>query len=196
MGLHGVSWWDDHASMPRVSSGKRPGVDSMEWWYASTIPPRPPSKPPIVCASGRAPGTWQPASVRRSSRPSTRGRGPIRAGSGTRSSMTWSRDPDMPRRAPADRLPGLLAGTSAHFYGVAAACVRRHRRALQRLAHGRATRGAQAGAPRDAGTAQAAARVPTTRTGGACHAQPGAFRVTTPGSRCRGNDGLPTMIVM
>ena len=34
-----------------------------------------------------------------------------------------SRDPDMPLRAPANRPPGLLAGASAHFYGVAAARV-------------------------------------------------------------------------
>jgi hypothetical protein len=104
-----------------------------------------------------------------------------------------SRDPDMPHRGPEGRPSGLLAGASAHFYGVAAARVRRHRRALQRLAQVRATRGAQAGAPRDAGADQDAARVPTTRTGGACRAQPGASRVTTPGSRCRGTDGLPTM---
>ena len=51
----------------------------------------------------------------------------------------YGRDGDMPRRAPADRPPGLLAGTSAHFYGVAAARVRRHRRALQLLAHVQAT---------------------------------------------------------
>jgi hypothetical protein len=57
-----------------------------------------------------------------------------------------SRDPDRPHGAPAHRPPGLLAGTSAHFYGVAAARMRRHRRALQRLAHVRATRRAQAGA--------------------------------------------------
>jgi hypothetical protein len=54
-----------------------------------------------------------------------------------------SRDSDMPRCAPVGRPPGLLRGTSAHFYGVAAARVRRHRRALQRLAHVRATREAQ-----------------------------------------------------
>ena len=59
----------------------------------------------------------------------------------------WSRDPDMPRPVSAGRPPGLLAGASAHFYGVAAARVRRHRRALQRLAHVRATRGAQASGP-------------------------------------------------
>ena len=29
----------------------------------------------------------------------------------------WSRDADMPRRVPAGRPAGLLAGTSAHFYG-------------------------------------------------------------------------------
>jgi hypothetical protein len=57
----------------------------------------------------------------------------------------WSRDADMPRRVPADCSSGLVAGVSAHFYGVAAARVRRHRRALQRLAHVRAPREAQAG---------------------------------------------------
>ena len=54
----------------------------------------------------------------------------------------WSRDADMPRRAPAAHPAGLLAGASPHFAGVAAARVRRHRRALQRLAHIRAIRGA------------------------------------------------------
>jgi hypothetical protein len=63
-----------------------------------------------------------------------------------------SRDPAMPRRVPADRPPALLAGASVHLYGMAAARVRRHRRALQRLAQVRATRDAQAGAPRNAGT--------------------------------------------
>jgi hypothetical protein len=56
----------------------------------------------------------------------------------------WSRDPDMPSRGLAGRPSGLVAGASAHLYGVAAARVRRHRRALQRLAHVRATRGAWA----------------------------------------------------
>jgi hypothetical protein len=63
---------------------------------------------------------------------------------------TWSRDPDMPRRGPGDRPVEFLAGGSAHFYGVAAARVRRHRRALQRLAQVRAVRGAQASGPRAA----------------------------------------------
>ena len=67
--------------------------------------------------------------------------------------------------------PGLLADASAHFYGMAAARVRRHRRALQRLAHVRAPRGAQASTPSDASTDRAAARVPTTRTGGVCRAR-------------------------
>jgi hypothetical protein len=62
-----------------------------------------------------------------------------------------SRDPDMPRQVPASRPVELLAGGSSHFYGMATARVRRHRRALQRLAHVRATRGAQAGTPRDTG---------------------------------------------
>ena len=48
----------------------------------------------------------------------------------------WSRDPDMPHRVPAGRPSGLLAGASAHFYGVATARVRRHRLALRRRAHG------------------------------------------------------------
>ena len=62
-----------------------------------------------------------------------------------------SRDADMPSWGPASHPPALLAGASAHFYGVAAARVRRHRRALQRLAQVQATRRAQAGAPHGAG---------------------------------------------
>jgi hypothetical protein len=62
-----------------------------------------------------------------------------------------SRDADMPRRVPADRPPQLLGGASAHFYGVAATRVPRHRRALQRLAQVQATRRAKAGAPHGAG---------------------------------------------
>jgi hypothetical protein len=62
-----------------------------------------------------------------------------------------SRDADMLRRVPAGYHPELPAGVSAHFYGVAAARVRRHRRALQRLAQVQATRRAQAGAPHGAG---------------------------------------------
>ena len=34
MGRNGVSWWDNLASTPRVSSGKLPGVDGMERRYA------------------------------------------------------------------------------------------------------------------------------------------------------------------
>jgi hypothetical protein len=60
-----------------------------------------------------------------------------------------SRDADMPRRVPAGRSSELVAGVSAHFYGVAAARVHRHRRTLQRLAHGRAARAAHVGAPSD-----------------------------------------------
>ena len=56
----------------------------------------------------------------------------------------WSRDTDMPHRALEGRTPGLLADASASFYGRAAARVHRHRRALQRLAHVRATREVQA----------------------------------------------------
>ena len=78
----------------------------------------------------------------------------------------WSRDADMPQRAAEGRPSGLVAGASANFYGMAAARVRRHRRALQRLAHVRATRGAQAGAPSDASadSAQGCAPLPPTRT--------------------------------
>ena len=45
------------------------------------------------------------------------------------------RDSDMPRRAQAGRDLCLPAGAIALSYGAAAARVRRHRRALQRLAH-------------------------------------------------------------
>jgi hypothetical protein len=60
---------------------------------------------------------------------------------------TCSRDADMPRWGLADRAPALLAGVSAYFYGMAVARVRRHRRALQRLAQVRTTRGPQASGP-------------------------------------------------
>ena len=80
----------------------------------------------------------------------------------------WSRDSDMPHRALESRPHGPVAGARVSFYGMAAARVRRHQRALQRLAHIRATRSAQAGAPRDASTAQATDQVPPTRTRGAC----------------------------
>ena len=53
------------------------------------------------------------------------------------------RDPDKPRRVPADPPPDRLAGTSAHLYGMAAARAPAWR-ALQRLAHVRVTRGAAA----------------------------------------------------
>jgi hypothetical protein len=56
-------------------------------------------------------------------------------------------DPDMPREVPADHPPAHLAGASTHFYGMAAGRTRQHRRALQRLAQVRATRGAQASGP-------------------------------------------------
>src|SRR5262245_11889520 len=53
-----------------------------------------------------------------------------------------SRDADMPHHVPAGRPPGLLAGASVRFYGITAARMRQHQRALQRLACVRATRGA------------------------------------------------------
>ena len=59
----------------------------------------------------------------------------------------WGRDPDMPRQVPVSCPPGILNVTSAYFYGMATARMRRHRRALQRLAQVRATRGAQGSGP-------------------------------------------------
>ena len=41
----------------------------------------------------------------------------------------WSRDADMPSRGPEGRPSGLVVGASAFFAGMAAARVRRHRRA-------------------------------------------------------------------
>ena len=41
----------------------------------------------------------------------------------------WSRDADMPSRGPEGRPSGLVVGASAYFAGMAAARVRRHRRA-------------------------------------------------------------------
>ena len=78
----------------------------------------------------------------------------------------WGRDADMPHRVPEGRPFGLLAGASASFYGMAAARVRRHRRALQRLAHVRATRAARVGAPRaaDADCARRGAPSPHPKT--------------------------------
>ena len=70
------------------------------------------------------------------------------------------RDSDMPRQAQARRKPGLPADALTLFYGAAAARVRQHRRALQRLAHVRATKGTHAGAPSDAGPDRAKACAP------------------------------------
>ena len=74
----------------------------------------------------------------------------------------WSRDVDMPRRGPEGRPSGLVAGASAYFYGMAAARVRRHRRALQRLAQVRAVRGAQVSGPR-AASAESTVHEPSTK---------------------------------
>ena len=74
----------------------------------------------------------------------------------------WSRDVDMPRRGPEGRPSGLVAGASAYFYGMAAARVRRHRRALQRLAQVRAVRGAQVSGPR-AARAESTVHEPSTK---------------------------------
>ena len=73
-----------------------------------------------------------------------------------------SRDVDMPRRGPEGRPSGLVAGASAYFYGMAAARVRRHRRALQRLAQVRAVRGAQVSGPR-AASAESTVHEPSTK---------------------------------
>ncbi|HEY5869806.1 MAG TPA: hypothetical protein VI542_30280 [Candidatus Tectomicrobia bacterium] len=77
-----------------------------------------------------------------------------------------SRDPDMPRPVSAGRPAGLLAGASAHFYGVTAARVHRHRRALQRLAQVRPSRGAQAGALSAASAQGCTPRPPYKNRGG------------------------------
>jgi hypothetical protein len=115
----------------------------------------------------------------------------------------WSRDSDMPHRGPESRPSGLLAGASAHFYGVAAARVRRYRRALQRS-------GARQGHQRSPGVrAERRRRAPGCR---ACtlglngrripraarvagpasgRASPGASRVAVWASRKHGNQGSP-----
>ena len=72
----------------------------------------------------------------------------------------WSRDADMPQRGAEGRPSGLVAGASASFYGIAAARVRRHRRALQRLVHVKATKGVHADTPSDAGPDRAKACTP------------------------------------
>ena len=80
----------------------------------------------------------------------------------TRAEQSWelaelidacSRDPDMPHQVPEGCPSGLLAGACAHCDGVAwpPARVRWHRRALQRLAHVRATGEAHGSAPSAAG---------------------------------------------
>ena len=78
----------------------------------------------------------------------------------------WSRDADMPQRVADGRPSGLVAGASASFYGMAAARIRQHRRALQRLVHVRATKGAHAGALSiaSADSAHGCALIPPTRT--------------------------------
>ena len=78
----------------------------------------------------------------------------------------WSRDADMSHHVPAGRPAGLLAGASVHLYGMAAASVRRHRRALQRLAHVRATRAVQADGLHDAGSLCTSAHDTQPHTGG------------------------------
>jgi ribosomal protein L21E len=64
----------------------------------------------------------------------------------------WSRDADMPHHVSEGRPSGLVAGVSTSFYGMATARGRRHRRALQRLAHVRATRAVQEDGPHDTGS--------------------------------------------
>ena len=64
----------------------------------------------------------------------------------------WSQDADMPHHVSEGRPSGLVAGVNTSFYGMAAARGRRHRRALQRMAHVRAPRAVQANGPHDAGS--------------------------------------------
>ena len=101
----------------------------------------------------------------------------------------WSRDPDMPHRGPAGRPAGLLVGASTHFYGVAAARVRRYRRALQRLARVRATRRAQVGvlSTASADSAQGCTHIPPQGPGGdpvrgICRERPAKVRMP-PGTK-------------
>ena len=79
----------------------------------------------------------------------------------------WSRDADMPHHVSEGRPSSLVAGESASFYGMAAARGRRHRRALQRMAHVRAPRAVQADGPHAAGSrcARAHATWPCTAGG-------------------------------
>ena len=152
--------WDAHACMRPVWSGKPPGGAGRGW----------PCGPHYPSAAAKQ-AAYRARKRQAAQDLAARECAAIQQALQTRAlaDQSWelyelidacSRDPDMPRRAPAGRPPGLLAGASAHFYGMAAARVRRHRRALQRLAHVRATRGAQAGARR--GAAQAAGRVLST----------------------------------
>ena len=152
--------------MRRVWSGKPPGGAGRGWRCGPTIPLRLPSKPPIGLRKRQA---AQDLAARECAA--------IQQALQTRALADqcwelheliddWSRDADMPHRGPGGPPSGLLAGASASFYGMAAARVRRHRRALQRLAHVRATRAAQVGAPSDADadSAQGCASLPPTRT--------------------------------
>ena len=86
-------------------------------WLPSTHYRRQASRLSGAEAAGR-PGTWQPASVRRSSRPSRRGRGPISAGSGTRASMTGAGTRTCRSVLSEGRPSGLVAGASASFDGM------------------------------------------------------------------------------
>ena len=122
-------------------------------WLPSTHYRRQASRLSGAQAAGR-PGTWPPESVRRSSRPSRRGRRRISAGSGTRCIDDWSRDADMPHRV-SDGPPLRARGRRERqllWDGPRRAC-RRHRRALQRLA--------PAGPPREPRRARQATREQT-----------------------------------
>ena len=187
MGRNGVSWWDDHASLRPVLSAKRPGdmpalclrrrqASRLSGGEAAGGPG--PSRPGVcgdpAGASDAGAGGSMLGAVRDHRRVQP-GPGPCRAGPRRTALLgSWQ------TRAPT--LTGWPPRACAGIGGRSSAW--RTSEPPGEL---------KAGAPSDAGTAQAAARVPTTRTGGVCRAQPRASRVTTHGSRCRGNDGLPRM---
>jgi hypothetical protein len=150
---------DTNASLPPVSSGKRPGAPAGD------------GGPPALSLCSRQTSGLSGTEAAGAQALAARECAAIQQALHTRALAdqswelyelidAWSRAADMPRRVPAAHPPELLAGASAHFYGVAAARVRRHRRALQRLAHVRATRGAHADALSTASAQGCAPRPP------------------------------------
>ena len=94
-----------------------------------------------------------------------------------------TRDSDMPRQAQGGRDTSRPAGAIAIRYGAAAARVRQHRRALQRLVHSRATGGALLYMPRDAGSRCASERGTPPHGAGAPEVLPKMRHWTKPLSR-------------